>query len=515
MIVMLGMEGWREMRNALSVIVLAFAMLASSCEEVGVREVDPPKPKEDKDSTTLDDGPIDFTKFTDTYATIASPDLVEQWAHYNVHDPSMVDARSYMLDAGDFYYCYSTDAAWGYPIKPGIQIRRSINLVEWEFVGWLFAGLPTAASNYIIQNGGTPNDGMWAPYAMKAGDEYRVYYSLASDASRVSAIGLAASTSPKGPFSDKGIVVRSMTSGVHTNAIDPSVATGKDGRMWMYYGSSWDGIYLLELDPITGLAKTNLDIGHRVAHRGFTDNTINGNIEGAEIIYNPDFDMYYLFIAYDWLFTKYNVRVGRSANPDGPFLDMNGNDMNVKSDNWPMIQAPYRFQGHDGWQGIAHSSVFERDGDFFIANQARPGISPFFMVMHVRQLHWTEEGWPMVSPERYADESESAVTKNELAGDWEQIVFGYDIVPGFADEQKAPGFQDAVDITINADGTIGEDATDTWSYVAPWLTMSWDDGARVDKLYVERGRDWENNVSATILFTGFTDTGTTVWGKKK
>ncbi len=71
-----------------------------------------------------------------------------------------------------------------------------------------------------------------------------------------------------------------------TNAIDPTVVTAPDGRQFFYYGSAWDGIYVLELDPATGLAKKGGDIGTRIANRGFTDGRYNGNIEGPEVIYN-------------------------------------------------------------------------------------------------------------------------------------------------------------------------------------------------------------------------------------
>ena len=39
----------------------------------------------------------------------------------------------------------------------------------------------------------------------------------------------------------------------YPNAIDPSVFYDKDDRMWMVYGSWSGGIYLVELDPATGL----------------------------------------------------------------------------------------------------------------------------------------------------------------------------------------------------------------------------------------------------------------------
>ena len=142
-----------------------------------------------------------------------------------------------------------------------------------------------------------------------------------------------------------------------------------------------------------------------------------------------------MFIAYDWLETKYNVRVGRSDNPDGPYLDYNGLDINTAVDNGPMILAPYRFNGHSGWQGVSHPAVFKGDGDqYYMAHQGRPGEDRFYMVLHIRKIHWTEDGWPIVSPERYANVPQTAITNTDLVGDYEQIILGYSVTPGFADE---------------------------------------------------------------------------------
>lgn len=50
--------------------------------------------------------------------------------------------------------------------------------------------------------------------------------------------------------------------------------------------------------------------------------------------------------------------------------------------------------------------------------------------MHVRKIYWTEDGRPIVSPQRYAAVEQSPVTQDELIGEWEQIVLGYQVVPG-------------------------------------------------------------------------------------
>jgi arabinan endo-1,5-alpha-L-arabinosidase len=98
-------------------------------------------------------------------------------------------------------------------------------------------------------------------------------------------------------------------------------------------------------------------------------------------------------------------------------------------------------------------------------------------------------------------------------GDWEQIVFGYHVVPGYSAEQTSPEFQVAVPLTIAANGTLNGSATNTWTYNAPWLELKWSNGF-TDKVFVQKGRDWENKKNTTV-FTGLNNVGTAVWGKKK
>jgi arabinan endo-1,5-alpha-L-arabinosidase len=282
----------------------------------------------------------------------------------------------------------------------------------------------------------------------------------------------------------------------------------------MYYGSAYDGIYIFKLDPVTGLAATAGDKGQRIANRGFTGGNYNGNIEGSEVIYNAALNKYYLFIAYDWLQTKYNTRVCRADAPTGPFLDYNGVDANTNIDHTPMIIAPYQFAGHGGWQGVSHCTVFMDDSShYYYASQARPSVNSYFMDLHVRKLFWTPDGWPVVSPERYAWEDNSLVPKDSIAGAWERIVLNYAVVPGYSAEQVSPDLQVAVPVVFVADGTVTGGATGVWTYAAPWLQVTWS-GGTTDKLFVQKGRDWENKKN-TSIFTGLDNTGTAVWGKKK
>lgn len=494
---------WLRRFLTLGVCLIFVAFMGVSCKD------------EEEDENGNGDGgeevTFNFDRFPDHYGHISSWETRSRWGFYNVHDPAI------LRDDDGYYYAYSTDASFGNEAPPGLQIRRSNDLLNWQWIGLAFDGLPEEGEAFIRANGGEPFNSIWAPYTYKVGNEYRLYYSLSSPTPRLSAIGLATSSSPSGPWEEKGLVVTSLpNSERQTNAIDPSVIIAENGEHWFYYGSAWDGIYILQLDPATGLALREGDKGRRIAQRGFTNGRINGNIEGPEIIYNDEQGKYYLFISYDWLETKYNVRVGRSDSPNGPFYDFHGKDMNLTRDDEPMILGPYRFEGHPGYQGVSHPGVFQDgEGQFFMATQARPADGIFFMTMHIRKMFWTKDGWPVVSPQRYGKLEQTAVAEEDLTGIWEYIEHGYEVVPGYAEEQTDPGFQTAERITLGADGTINGSSENQWSFEEPWLTLSWDNGASVDEVYVEWGRDWENQVPKTLIFTGLNQEGTAIWGKKR
>ena len=489
----------RNIQGISANLLLCAVLLAASCKKDPVTS-EPP----------VTEPPVtpvfDINSITDTYGHLASYDKRLFWGPYNTHDPSIVKA-------GEWWYCYSTDAAYGTAVQPGIMVRKSKDLVQWQYVGEAFSRLPAMGVQYIQSKGATPLNGLWAPYVLKAGSEYRLYYSLASSGFRVSCIGLATSTSPEGPWVEKGLAVTSETSGPGTNAIDPSVVVTPAGEHWMVYGSAWDGLFELKLDAATGLAATPGDKGLRIVRRGMTNGIYNGNLEGPEIIFNPATNLYYLFVAYDWLATKYNVRVFRSANPAGPFLDWNGNNADDQADNGPMILAPYKFAGHGGWAGVSHPAVFQQNGQYFIAHQGRPGADLAYMVLHVRKMYWTPEGWPVVSPQRYAGLAEKAIAQSDITGAWEMITLNYRVVPGYEREQVHPDYQESVPLQLDASGTINGDAASRWTYNSPWLEMKWSNG-QADKVRVDQERDWETKKN-TIIFTGYNNNGIAVWGKKK
>lgn len=81
-----------------------------------------------------------------------------------------------------------------------------------------------------------------------------------------------------------------------------------------------------------------------------------------------------------------------------------------------------------------------------MAHQGRPGVDSYYMVLHVRKIHWTEDGWLIVSPERYAGVEQSTISDTDLSGSYEQIVLSYNVVPGYENEQIALDFQTSISL---------------------------------------------------------------------
>jgi arabinan endo-1,5-alpha-L-arabinosidase len=435
--------------------------------------------------------PVDYNPaYSDDYSSIAGIDDAGLWGPYNLHDPTI-------MKFNDKYTIFSTDVMYGGSARAGIMRRESSDLVKWNFKGWVFEGIPSEAMAHIIGQGETSST-IWAPFVHQAGDQIRLYYSVSVFGKNISAIGLATSTSPSGPWEDKGIVI-STIQGDPVNAIDPAVIVDEEtGRFWMAYGSYWSGIYIVELDPLSGKRLNVNDKGKRIAAR----TSYGASIEGPEILYNPDLDQYYLFVSYGWLEDSYNVRVGRSNNPDGPFTDYFGNDMAAAGENYPMITARYGFDHHAGWQGFGHCGLLRDGQDYYYVSQARLASNKYLMDLHVRRIIWTSDGWPVIAPERFVNVPQVAKTSADVPGSWEYICL-----------EESESQNESVLIELNEDGSITGMENSNWTYTADMLNIIINNGALTAEARLTDEWDWENSVQ-TICFTGLSSEGKSIWGKK-
>ncbi|MDR1610776.1 MAG: arabinan endo-1,5-alpha-L-arabinosidase, partial [Candidatus Symbiothrix sp.] len=136
------------------------------------------------------------------------------------------------------------------------------------------------------------------------------------------------------------------------------------------------------------------------------------------------------------------------------------------------------------------------------ANTNGNAYSNAIMMGHVRKIRWTDDGWPVVMPERYAVVPDVSITEEELMGTWENITLKYD-----AGKQQASG-------TL----TLASNHTATGALSGAW---SWDAGKKIltigaQKLYVEREADWEASPRKhTLVYAGLNQSGESLWGKRE
>lgn len=518
-------------------------MIVASCsnDDPATENTDPPVVGPPVVNPPVFAGPI----YSDNYTSISSWGSRAQWNLANLHDPSVEKS-------GEYYYMYQTDASYGNAHEGNGHFfyRRSKDLINWEFMGSSMTQAPAWVKDSLnnkrarmspalppIEN---PNYAYWAPCVRKVGNKFRMYYSIVvtnpivgtdtnTSWSERAFIGLAETDDlASNNWTDKGMVVCSEPDGVKSyvrnggndweayfkfNAIDPSFIETPEGDQYLIYGSWHSGIAALKLNPTTGKPEklqTIDDYGVRIAGRGNVNTNRWQALEGPEIIYNPDTQYYYLFLAYDELSVAYNTRVARSKNILGPYLTNTGMSITAGAECFPMLTHPYSFQNHTGWVGFAHCGIFQNPTtkQWYYASQARlpegvPGInvSNAIMMGHVRGIQWTEEGWPVVEPERYAGVPTTAFTEANIIGTLEQITMNY----------QYKTIQKSITINLTADKKVSGGVTGTWSYDSSKKILT----VNGVKCNVIDAWDWESATrKVTLSYTGLTTTGLPVWGKK-
>jgi arabinan endo-1,5-alpha-L-arabinosidase len=321
------------------------------------------------------------------------------WGELNVHDPAVIKD-------GAYYYVFSTDASLGNIHSLGIQIRRSKDLVTWEYRGTAFRDFEKDAAELIAYAGLNPQnkEGLWAPDIIKINGTYRLYGSASTFGSRRSCIFLAESKKIEGPYTYRGMVVQSAANSSGPNAIDPALVYSKEGRLYLAYGSFFGGLYLAELDKKSGFLK-----------EGGPVKIAGGNhaaVEGPAITYFPETGYYYLFASYGSLSRDYNIRAARSRRIEGPYLDARGRDMNSPSlvrtgKAGVKLMGGFRFgPGSGGSKAPGHNSVLSDGEDRFILHHTRSYALPdYWFTMNVRRIALNRSGWPVVSPLRYRGEA--------------------------------------------------------------------------------------------------------------
>jgi len=439
-----------------------------------------------------------------------------RWA--TCHDPSVIKA-------GDIYYVFGSH----------LQVAKSIDLMHWSQVNYaVYKGNPIIPDIFEelkeALSWARTND-IWAPHVIQLLDErYYMYYCASSFGSPRSAIGIAASDKVDGPYTHFAVILRSgqiqgpsedgtrYNSMKHPNAIDPHTFYDNEGNLWLVYGSYFGGIFIIKLDPNTGLPLPGQGYGRRLTG-GY-----HSPIEGPFILYSPDTDYYYLFVSFGGLSYRggYNIRVARSRSPDGPYYDPEGNVMtrctgqeigpfgaklignfNLDESN-PINTAAF------GYVSPGHNSAYydSEKGKYLIFFHTRfPGRGESHQ-LRVHQLFLNEDDWFVMAPFPYAGETALRLPKDEIVGEYLFINHGKEITSDI----KLP-----VRINLNEDGSITGAVTGTWEVRGDYhlsLRIAEDREETVYNGVVLK--QWHPTEQKwTITFSALSKKGVSVWGIKR
>jgi len=429
------------------------------------------------------------------------PNLSPSWG---MHDPHIF--RDPLSGA---YYLYCTHQ----------KAFRSKDLRWWDTLEGTIPAPAEDISSY------TEGGDVWAPDVVYTQGEYRMYCSVSRFGKQHSALFLAVAQKPEGPFLPRATVLTTKE-GDPCNAIDAGIITdAENGRMYMVFGSFWQGIYMVELDPVTGLVKgydgaAPFDSIKDLWHIASRPASLEGAVEGAYIVYQPQTKYYYLFTSYGSLNSDYHIRVGRSRCITGPYLDPAGRDMVAPEDYSNqvglLLAGGYLFEGdRTGYMAPGHNSVLaDADGSWYLVHHVRPHNYHHFQMsyLQIRRLYWNSEGWPVASPEVYAGEELQEVDASLIPGGWDYLKFRSTLPQGLTT---------SVRLLLKSDGTgsLADSVPVTWELEATaegdkkatCLVLHYAD--LTDRILLTPLWDQENK-TATLGGTGTDSRQTCLWIKK-
>ena len=301
-----------------------------------------------------------------------------------IHDPSIILANG-------TYYVFSSDRLGG--------VYHSKDLRNWKRQGDLFSEIPDWLRQAI-----PAADHIGSPDISYYRGRYVLFYQSHESETCNAATGLATNTTldPKDPdfqWNDHGLILRSRPffddfkifcgdDQAIFNAIDPHFFVDHEGNPWLLVGSTIGGIRLVELDPFTLQPRENAPY-HLVAQRWLLQD--DPVIEAPSIIYRNGF--YYLMISFNHCCrgdqTRYQVRVGRSRDVRGPYLDKQGRRLALGGGSLIL-------DGDPPWIGTGHSEIFSEDDKDWLVHHAKNERQNYAPYLNIRALTWDAEGWPSV-----------------------------------------------------------------------------------------------------------------------
>lgn len=331
------------------------------------------------------------------------------------------------------------------------------------------------------------------------------------------------------------------------NSIDPCVFYDDQDNLWMSYGSWSGGIFLLRLDKSNGLRDYTYTYPYEVNGKAATSAAASANttsdpyfgkkiaggyyVSGEASYVEKIGSHYFLFMSYGGLVSTggYQMRVFRSDNPEGPYVDCNGTSavFNRYLMNYSATTADNRgvllFGGYK-WDPMSgaeiaqgHNSAFtDKEGRSFVVYHSRFTNKGEGHEVRVHQLFLNDEGWIMAAPFEFDGETitnndiatKASIADTEIAGDYQFLRHEY------GQNTEAKAYETPVNIRLNADGTISGAENGKWERTAgtDYIALTIDDVVYRGVL-VRQTIDY-TNIPAIAIAALSSSSGSTTLGQK-
>lgn len=305
------------------------------------------------------------------------------------------------------------------------------------------------------------------------------------------------------------------------NAIDPTIFFDKNGKMYMVYGSWSGGLFILELDEHTGAVrypgKDGTDaVSGNIVDRYFGTHIAGGNHqsgEGPYIVYDKETDYYYLYETYGGLLGDggYNMRLFRSKNVTGPYVDAKGQNANLNNthnDRYGIkLIGNYHFNGQTGsYRAAGHNSaLIDDDGTHYLIYHQRFADNIYYHEVRVRKQFMNEDGWPVTAVYENRGEEIGHYTDEEVVGTYDIINHGTATNANIINSQK---------IQLLADGKVTGSMTGQWSKKSgtdyDYITIT--AGGTVYHGVFFRQYNEQATPKSVMTFTAIGNNNTSLWG---
>jgi arabinan endo-1,5-alpha-L-arabinosidase len=254
--------------------------------------------------------------------------------------------------------------------------------LQWRNAEHVFSDIPGWIGDLIPAD----TTDLWAPDVSRFGGTYHLYYAASTWGTGRSCIGHATTDSLTSPaWEDRGSIVCSDLEGDDVDdwdAIDPSTITDTEGTRWMVFGSFGSGIKLIRLN----------DDGERASEEFYSlaQRPEEVAIQAPFLFYRAPY--YYLFASFDrccaGVNSTYNIRVGRSEELTGPYVDAGG---------VPMLQGGGTFvlQGNERWPGVGANTLITTQGRDFNIYHGYDANAAGRATLRISEVVWDGMGWPV------------------------------------------------------------------------------------------------------------------------